>query len=747
MTIGEAEYAVQAPTLPGELFGMFVTSTQANARIVSIDPTDALALPGVVAFVGKEDIQGKNDILSMEWPLSTEPLFPEERVSYYGQPLGLILTEGRDYAYAAVAAVKVTYDDIQPPVLSIDEALQSPLPDGQFPAFVQGDVQAGFATSTNIIEGAMGRDGQFHFAMETQVCIATPTDEGYDIVAGTQYAAETQRAVGQVLGIPDNRVNVTVKRIGGGFGSKISRCNIVATAAALGAQKTRRRVRLSLDYGDNMSIMGWREPYMCTYKVGVDDAGILQAVQATMTCDAGYIGVDISVGSAVQCIVSCYTCPNWEVTPQHVFTNTANNTWCRTPGTFEGIIFMENIMDHVAIALGMDPLEFRRKNLMPDGATRPVNEHMMRLRCAMAGNMAPTIPKEVTIPKNLINDMIDQIMISADVEARKQAVEAFNQANKWKKRGIAIMPQSWPHTVPASYPFNAMVSINVRDGTVTVSHGGTEMGQGINTKIAQCAAYELGIPLEMIAVKGSNTHTNANSQCTGGSLGSDIASYNVSIACRNLKQRLDDYKDTIGMPDISWPNLITLAYFNGIDICERYVNKNNEVKSYGVFGVAVTEVEVDVLTGQYMVLRTDILEDAGRSISPLVDIGQVEGAFIMGQGLFTTEKPMYDLVTGRKITNTTWYYKPPQAMDIPVDFRVTLLNNSPNPVGVQASKVTAEPPVCLSFSVVMALRQAITSARADGGTTGWFQIDTPMTVEKVQRLCLVDSSRLVLKST
>lgn len=307
------------------------------------------------------------------------------------------------------------------------------------------------------------------------------------------------------------------------------------------------------------------------------------------------------------------------------------------------------------------------------------------------------------------------------------------------------MPEMFVYGVPPSYPFIALVSINARDGTVAVSHGATEMGQGANTKVAQCAAYELGIPLGMIAIKSSNTHTNANSQLSSGNTASDIASFSVTMACRNLKERLDAFKETLPDPSIDWPDLILQAYNSGIDISEHYVNKLNEVKSYNVFAVGVSEVEVDVLTGQYMLLRTDILEDAGRSISPLVDIGQVEGGFVMGQGLFTTERPIYDQTTGQKLTNTTWHYHLPLTQDIPVDFRVTLLHDAPNPLGVQSSKITGEPPLNLSFSVVMALRQAITSARADGGTTGWFQIDTPLTVDKIQRLCLVDPTRLVIQ--
>ncbi|XP_069995409.1 xanthine dehydrogenase/oxidase isoform X1 [Penaeus vannamei] len=739
---GEAEYVNTMAPVSEELFGMFVTSTQANASIVSVDPSDALAMPDVVAFVGVDDIKGVNNIMAFGWPLP-QKLFPSNRVSYYGQPIGLIVTKNRGAAYGAREAVKVTYDDIQPPVLTIEDALQKhPI---QGPPFKQGDVEAGFASSTHIFEGAMSRDGQYHFHMESQSCLVVPTDIGLDVFASTQWASETQRVIGKVLGIPDNTINVTVKRVGGAFGAKIDQCNLVTAAAAVAAQKVRKPVRVALDLDANMTAIGWREPYLCTYKVGVNDDGILQAIQATLTCDSGYVAVDTTSPGAVTCMTSCYNCPNWKVTPQIVLTNTACNTWCRTPGTVEGVIFMENILEHVAQGMGMDPLELRKKNLMPDGGTRPLNEAMIRLRSLIAGKEAKWLPDHLTVPKNLISDMLTQLMASADVDARKKTVADFNKANLWKKRGLSVMPMLWPYAVPMKAPFNAMVSVNARDGTVLVSHGGTEMGQGINTKVAQCAAYELGVPLDTVAARPSNTHVNANSDVTGGSMGSDVASYSVSQACKKLRARLDAFKEDNGLVDKTWPELVLAAFNKGVDICERYVNGWDEVKAYPVFGVACTEVELDVLTGQFLVLRTDILEDAGKSTSPLVDVGQVEGAYIMGQGLFTVEKPLYDPGTGRRLTDGTWYYTPPAALDIPVDFRVALLHDAPNPVGVQSSKVTGEPPLCLAFTVVMALRQAVASARGDAGVTGWFQMDTPLTVDNLQRLCLVDSSRLTIK--
>ncbi|XP_037794702.1 indole-3-acetaldehyde oxidase-like [Penaeus monodon] len=740
---GEADYVADLPPLCEELSGCFVTSTQANARIVSIDTSAALAIPGVEGFVGIQDVTGINNIQVLQWPFP-EPLFAEERSSYFGQPLGLIVAKTAELSKQGAAAVVVTYDDIQAPVLTIKEAQQQPLPSPQGDPFVEGDVEAGFAASTHVLEGGVGHDWQYHFYMENQATLAIPTDDGLDVFTASQWAIETQRSIGQVLGVPDSTVNVSVKRIGGGFGGKITRGNIIAAATCLAARKMRKPVRTVLDMATCMTMLGGRDPFWSTYKVGVDAEGRLLAVQATMTSDAGYVNVDPNNTGSPPAVPSCYICPNWEITPVTVLTNTPNNTWTRTPGTTEGVTLMETIIEHVAVALNLDPLLVRQRNLMPDGSFRRVSEGVFRLRCGRGGRDAIAIPKQVKVEKNIIGDMLTQLMSSADVENRKQMVDTFNKNHLWKKRGISVMTMLWPHVVPLLYPMNSLVSINQRDGSVAVSHGGTELGQGMNTKVVQVVAYELGCPMEVVVVKPTTSHANANSQGTDGALGSYTTAYSVSEACKKLRARLDAVRQSLGVEDLSWKDLIKAAANEGVDISERYCNGPGEVQSYPVFGVCCTEIELDVLTGQFLVLRTDILQDAGTSMSPMVDVAQVEGGFVMGQGLFTSEKAIYDPATGRRLTDGTWHYQVPTAHDVPADFRVSLLSNTPNPIGVLDSKATSEPPVPLSYTVLMALRNAVASARADGGTVGWFNIEAPFNVEKLQQLCLVEPSRMVL---
>nr|XP_045608547.1 xanthine dehydrogenase/oxidase-like [Procambarus clarkii] len=740
---GEAEFVEFMAPVAKEHHGYFVTSTMARAAIVAVDPSPALAIPGVITFVGSEDIPGVNNIHVYSDPNATQPVFAEGQVSYYGQPIGLVVASTLEVAKMAAGKVVVTYGAAQTPVLTIDQALENPLPPGQYDPFVEGSVEEGFAASTHILEGRLRHGGQYHFHMENQVALVVPTDDGLEVYPSSQWASETQRSIGQVLGLPDNCISVTVKRLGGAFGAKIEQGNLVATAAAVAATKVRLPVRVSMDLATNMAIFGGRDPFMSTYKVGLCVPPRWCVTQATITSDAGYLPVDPNSSLSAECVPSCYSCPNWLVTPQFVLTNTPCNTWCRTPGTLEGVTLMEEILEHVAQELNIDPVELRKRNLMPDGATRRVNHRLLALRSRIAGREVTRCPREMTVPKNLISDMIDELMVSAEVQRRTQAITQFNQENRWKKRGLGFMSLSWPYSVPLVYPFSALVSINARDGSVLVSHGGTEMGQGINTKVAQVAAYQLRTTLDVVSIRPTNTHANANSSSTSGSLGSDVASYSVSEACKILRARLDVVEQEIGGKP-TWAELIQAAFAMGVPLSQQYENGPDEVKSYAVFGVGCTEVELDVLTGQYLVLRTDILEDAGRSLSPLIDIGQIEGGFVMGQGLFTTEKPIFDPVTGQKLSAGTWNYYIPTSHDIPVDFRVSMLSNAPNPIGVLSSKITAEPPVCLSYTVPMALRHAVNSARTDAGSPGWVQMDSPFTVENLQLLCLVSPAALTI---
>ncbi|EZA57182.1 Xanthine dehydrogenase [Ooceraea biroi] len=388
---------------------------------------------------------------------------------------------------------------------------------------------------------------------------------------------------------------------------------------------------------------------------------------------------------------SCYANEYWTNTGFEVRTDTPSNTYCRAPGSTEGIGMIESIMEHIARVLKKDPLQVRLANMHSDH-------------------------------KSAMETMINDLSKSADYEMRKRAVETFNNENRWKKKGIAIVPMQY--LLMHFGPHNAVVSICGRDGTVCVTHGGIECGQGLNTKVAQVAAYTLGISLDLIAVKASNNLMTPNNMVTGGSVVSELCSYATMNACKMILERLEPIKQKLNNP--SWQELILKATLENVDLCARYMHvpeHDSTLKPYPIYGVTITEVEVDLLTGQHIISRVDLMEDAGTSLNPEVDIGQIEGSFVMGIGFWTSEDIVYDPKTGILMNDRTWNYKPPGAKDIPVDFRVTFRKNAPNSVGVLRSKATGEPPLCMTFTIPIAIRNALNSARADAGNNDvWYPL-------------------------
>jgi len=734
---GDIKFNMDMPELPGTLIGKFVQSTKANAKLDGIDFSEIFSVPGITGFVSAEDIRGKNDMQPFDIK-NEEPVFASGRVLYHGQALGLLVGESYAALAAALPLVRASYSDVRTPVLTIDDALkQNKMPQEQPLPTVVGDVDHTFENCATVVEGEMLRNSQFHFHLEMQACYVVPFEDSFEVTATTQWTTGTQAAVATVLGVENNKVAVTVHRLGGAFGAKIDMGNLVHAAAAVAAQKFKKPVHVVLDIQTNMSLIGWREAYKFVYKAGVDEAGKLQAVRANMIADSGCLPIDSSASLSINSLPNCYYCPEWDLTPTTVLTDTACNTWCRTPGTNEGITCMEVIMDHLATDLGMDPLELRKLNLIPDGSTRLANTLPKRLRHLLIQHniVENEIMKPFEIKKNYLPDMISQIEEEAEVSRRKLAVKEFNNQNRWRKRGLAVMPMLWPYEISPVYGFGVLISIYAIDGTVAVAPGGVEMGQGLNTKVAQIAAYELGCDMDVISVKPANTLAGANSMPTSGSCGSNVNLYCTQQAAKKIRARLDK------LPGDTWKEKVLHASAEGISLTEYYWNGKDEVKQYVVYGVACTEVELDILTGNFMVLRTDVLEDVGTSPSPLIDIGQIEGGWLMSQGLHTTEGPVYDPDTGAKLNIDCWHYKAPMARDIPNDFRVQFLSNAPCPEGVADSKVSNEPPMNLGYSVPMALREAVGAARRDAGAPGHFRMDHPLTVDNLQQLCLVDPAQ------
>ncbi|XP_049767938.1 uncharacterized protein LOC126101302 [Schistocerca cancellata] len=549
----------------------------------------------------------------------------------------------------------------------------------------------------HVIKGSFDIGKQYHYTMETQCAVCIPTEDGMDVYAATQWMDATQTAISQALKMPENRINVQVKRLGGAYGAKVSRNMLVSTACALAAHLQNRPVRFILPLERNMESIGKRHDCAMDYEVGVEDDGTIMYLEANTYHNIGDSLNDHPVLFTLANLPNCYDTSTWKVTASVVFTDIPSNTWCRAPGTTEGIAFTENIMEHIAKVLGKDAIEVKLKNL----------------------------------PKNDTNiaDMVPYWKNKSDYPNRVLAIQDFNKKNRWRKRGISIVPMKYRFDYLGN--FHAIVSVYASDGTVSVSHGGIECGQGINTKVAQVCAHALGVPLQFVSVKPSNVLTSPNNMVTGGSIASESCVYATLRACEELSRRLAPVREKLKDP--SWQELIAAAFLANVNLCSSFMMYvSDKFVLYYIYGVTVAEVEVDILTGQHQILRVDILEDAGESLSPEIDVGQVEGAFVMGLGYWLKEFMVYDDNTGKALTNRTWNYKPPGAKDIPIDFRIELRKNAPNPVGVLRSKATGEPPFCMSISALFAIREAVLAARQDSGYSAkWFEMNPPATPEKV----------------
>ncbi|KAJ8967052.1 hypothetical protein NQ317_000044 [Molorchus minor] len=496
-----------------------------------------------------------------------------------------------------------------------------------------------------------------------------------------------QRKMRQVLtklrAIEDHRplsllINVYVRRLGGGFGAKISRNALISTAAALAAHKLRKPVKLWMPMEKNMSVIGKRSPMYVKYEVGVNEKGAIQYLDAEIYTDIGAGGNEAVLMTLFisNQVPNCYDVDTWKYTLYNVNTDTPANTWNRAPGTLEALGAIESIMEHIAHTINQDAADVKMENM-------DKKKH----------------PKLV--------DFWQDMQTWGEIKPGKKAIEDYNKANRWKKRGMSLVPMSWKLEILTSY--SVLVSIFHADGGVVISHSGIEIGQGINTKAAQVCAYKFGIPLEKVSVRPSYNVISPNALPTGSSLTSEAVCYGVIQACDTLLERLAPIRTALLNP--KWEVLVNAAHLASVLLtASGYFRKNSpDSVTYHIYGVCATEVEVDILTGQHMILRVDILEDVGDSMSPLVDIGQVEGAFVMGIGYYTMEEIIFN-DEGKVLTNRTWNYRVPGALDIPINFRIKFPENNPNPVGVLHSKAVGEPPMCLSCSLPLAIRHALASA-------------------------------------
>ncbi|XP_017144226.2 xanthine dehydrogenase [Drosophila miranda] len=698
---GEATYMNDVPTTSNTVHCAFVGATKVGATIDDIDAAEAVQQPGVIAFYSAKDVPGANTFSDPSFGYQAEEIFCSGLVRHSEQPAGVVVALTADQAQRAAKLVKISY--IQPSsdfklMPTLKEVFGSTTPDpSRIIAVAKSKLkEVTFSDKPDMeVRGIFDMGLQYHFTMEPQTTVAIPFEDGLKVFSATQWMDHTQSVIARMLQMKAKDVQLQVRRLGGGYGSKISRGNQVACAACLAAFKLNRPVRFVQSLESMMDCNGKRWACRSEYECHVKASGKMVGLSNDFYEDAGWNTNESPVeGHSTYTAGNCYefTDKNFKLSGHEVLTDAPSSTWCRAPGSVEGLAMMENIIEHVAFAVQRDPADVRLANI------------------SKKTKMATLLP---------------EFLKSREYYARKKEIDTHNANNRWMKRGLGLSVMNFPVIYIGQFP--ATVAIYHVDGTVVVTHGGIEMGQGMNTKIAQVAAYTLGIDLSYIKVESSDTINGANSMVTGYAIGSESVCYAVRKICETLNARLKPVRKT----KASWVETVEAANAALINLIASDHYKTGDMQNYHVLGLALSEIEMDVLSGNIVIRRVDILEDAGESLSPYIDVGQVEGAFVMGLGYWLSELLIYEGDNGRLLTNRTWNYHPLGAKDIPIDFRIELVHNpKPNGVGFMRSKATGEPPCCLAVCVIFALQQAMQSAREDAGLPReWPRLGAPTTPE------------------
>ncbi|CEO95795.1 FAD-binding PCMH-type domain-containing protein [Plasmodiophora brassicae] len=726
---GTATYSDDTAVRPRALYAALVTSTKPHALLRAVRWEKALAAPGVHSYLDHESVPGSN---AMGPVVLDEELFASKEVHCVGAVIGAVLADTDEHAQDAARLVEIDYEPL-PFVLTIQEAIAA----GSFfeplhPLSIEtGNLDAALQRSEVIVEGAVNVGAQEHFYMEPQTCIATPgEDNEIEVVTSTQNPTKAQTYAAKALGIERNRVVVRVKRLGGGFGGKETRSVFVSSIAAVGAAASRRQVRCVLPRDVDMCITGTRHAFYATYRIGSTRDGYLQAADIQLYSNGG-CSQDLSVPVMERAIFhaeNAYLVPALRCVGKVCRTNTPSNTAFRGFGGPQSMFIAETWMEHLARTLSIDRHDLIRRNLL-----RAVPDSMTYF-----GQAIPDCP---------LTQMWSDLMRVADVENRRAEAQRFNSESKYVKKGIACVPTKFGMSFTLKFMNQASALVHVyTDGTVLVSHGGTEMGQGLHTKMCAVAAHELGIGFDQVHISETATDKVANTQPTAASVSADLNGAAIQDACRQINERLAPFRAQLP-PEATFAEVVTLANFNRAclsaygfyrtpDLDFSWESGKGRPFHYFSYGVACAEVQLDCLTGDILVQRVDIIHDVGDSLNPTIDIGQIEGGFVQGYGLFCLE----ELVTtpqGALFTRGPSTYKIPSCTDIPVDFRVTLHQDESRATTsklttIYSSKGVGEPPLFLGSSVFFAAKEAVYAYRDD---PSYFQLDSPATCERLRLAC------------
>lgn len=722
---GEAQY-IDDIACEGALFAAFVSSEEAHAKILNVDASQALAHDGVVAFFDYRDIPGDNDCGPA---FHDDEVFASKEVLCVGHPIGIVVAKTHKLAQQGAKLVKIQYERL-PSIISIEEAIKA---ESFYPTRNElsgGSMDQSVWDSCDHIEtGTFTMGGQEHFYLECQTSLVIPSEgDELTIYASTQNPTKTQAKIASVLGLPAHKVVSKLKRIGGGFGGKETRSVMVSCATAIAAYKLKTPVRMSLDRDEDMGISGTRHPYYNTYRVGFSKSGRLIALDVDMFSNAGYShDLSVNVGErSLFSLLSSYNCPNVHARMTCCKTNWPSSTAFRGFGAPQSMMLMEAIMDRVVSVVKGDPNTIRELNFSKDGDS--------------------TFYGQVMAVCNA-DRVWSSLLETSEFTKRRVEVSEFNTKNRFIKRGIVCMPTQFglSFTFKPMNQAGALVHLYA-DGTALVSTGGVEMGQGLNTKMIQIAADELGIPVDKVHIAETATDKVPNTMPSAASVTSDLNGMAVLNACRELNTRLAPYQ----AEGKSFAKVCFDAHMDRISLSAtgfyatpvegfNWQTKVGTPFAYFTWGAACAEVEIDCLTGDHRVLRADIVMDVGQSINPAIDIGQVEGAFAQGYGLTVLEELVTDdrntRTPGRVFTRGPSTYKIPGFRDIPLELNVHLLPKSENPGTIHSSKGVGEPPLHLGASVYFAIKSAIAAARADEHLDGDFDLDSPATCERIRMSC------------
>jgi len=737
---GTARYVDDIPTPVGTLSLAFGLSEIAHGDVKAMDLAPVRRAPGVVAVLTAQDLPGANDVSAAA---HDEPFLSDGSVHYIGQPMFLVIANSHLEARKAAKLAKVDYVE-KTPILSIDDALaagscfEAPL------EFLKGTPEEQIAKSAHKIKGKMEIGGQEHFYLEGQVALTLPQEGGDMLVhSSTQHPTEIQHKVAEALDLPFNRIRVEIRRMGGGFGGKESQGNALAVATAIAARLTGKPCKMRYDRDDDMIITGKRHDFRIQYQAGFDDEGRINGVVFTQYARCGW-AQDLSLPVADRAMLhadNAYHLPHARILSHRLKTNTVSNTAYRGFGGPQGVVGIERVIDEIARHLGKDP-----------AAVREINYY-----APLKAKAGQTTPYHMEVTDSVIADLVQGLKKSSKYEARRREIAKWNAKNPILKKGIALTPVKFGISFTLTFLNQAGALVHVyADGSVHLNHGGTEMGQGLFTKVAQVAADMFGLPQDAIKITATDTAKVPNTSATAASSGSDLNGMAVKAACNHIRTRLVkflkethgvraseiEFKDgmvRVGAQSLTFAEVASAAYQARIslsstgfyatpDIVWDRMKGRGRPFYYFAYGAAVSEVVIDTLTGENRILRTDIIHDVGRSLNPALDIGQIEGAYVQGAGWLTTEELIWS-EKGALTTHAPSTYKIPACSDRPEIFNVALYKRGVNQEpSIYRSKAVGEPPFMLGISVYLALCDAV-AACGDG--KHYPDLDAPATAERV----------------